>query len=116
MPYYNPDKFLVLEIFLEGNKYYKVFATWAGSYLQGASWKLSSAIKEIKEDEEFPNCIIAHNLSGSTYNLIKGSYGIAGGFNAPILSNFIQGNVGVVRELSEQEAMNLVGSTLYFEE
>ena len=46
----------------EGEEYYKVFASWSGDYLNGPSWKLSSAIKEIKEDELYPGYIICYNL------------------------------------------------------
>jgi hypothetical protein len=51
---YNPDKWMVVKI--TGNDsppVYKVFACWAGGYLDGDSWKLNSGITTVKENTDY---------------------------------------------------------------
>jgi len=65
---YNPDKWEVIQI----GDHRKVLAGWSGGYLDGDSWKLSSAIKETEETEDM---YIFNNHSGSTYKCHKKARG-----------------------------------------
>lgn len=63
-----PDKWMIIRF----NEDYKVFATWAGGYTTGDSWKLNSGIVRIEEEDDF---YIFHGYSGSFYYCNKNSYG-----------------------------------------
>ena len=68
---YTPDSWVIVKIQYE--KYetiYKVLAGWSGSYLYGASWKLSSGIVTFEDKGEHYESL---QDSGSTYILYKSS-------------------------------------------
>lgn len=71
---YTPDRWLVLKITGE-NPHYKIFASWAGSYLQGDSWRLNSGVIKAVEYKEF---FLVYGHSGSAYRCYKRAYGITG--------------------------------------
>jgi hypothetical protein len=82
----------------KGEPFRKVFATWAGGYLTGDSWRLNSGIEETKETADYVEFIGA---SGSSYKCHKDSYGVAGGSNYYVLSNLeekFKGAFNVVKE------------------
>ena len=69
MSTYTPDSWVIVKIQYE--KYetpYKVLAGWSGSYLYGASWKLSSGIVTFEDKGEHYESL---QDSGSTYILYK---------------------------------------------
>ena len=71
MSTYTPDSWVIVRIQYE--KYgttYKVLAGWSGSYLYGASWKLSSGIVTFEDKGEHYESL---QDSGSTYILYKSS-------------------------------------------
>ena len=71
MSTYTPDSWVIVKIQYE--KYetiYKVLAGWSGSYLYGASWKLSSGIVTFEDKGEYYESL---QDSGSTYMLYKSS-------------------------------------------
>ena len=71
MSTYTPDSWVIVKIQYE--KYetiYKVLAGWSGSYLYGASWKLSSGIVTFEDKGEHYESL---QDSGSTYVLYKSS-------------------------------------------
>ena len=71
MSTYTPDSWVIVKIQYE--KYetiYKVLAGWSGSYLYGASWKLSSGIVTFEDKGEYYESL---QDSGSTYVLYKSS-------------------------------------------
>ena len=71
MSTYTPDSWVIVRIQYE--KYgtiYKVLAGWAGSYLYGTSWKLSSGIVTFDDKGEYYESL---QDSGSTYILHKSS-------------------------------------------
>ena len=73
---YAPDSWVVVKI--QSEKYgtiYKVLAGWAGSYLYGASWKLSSGIVTFEDKGEHYESL---QDSGSTYMLYKSSERMSG--------------------------------------
>ena len=86
MSEYNPDKWMVVKI--TGNEsppVYKVFACWAGGYLDGDSWKLNSGITTVKENTDY---YFFDGSSGSCYACRKGMYG-ATVYGYGILKNLI---------------------------
>lgn len=71
MSTYTPDSWVIVRIQYE--KYgtiHKVLAGWAGSYLYGTSWKLSSGIVTFEDKGEHYESL---QDSGSTYVLYKSS-------------------------------------------
>lgn len=77
MTLYNPDRWIVIEVKENNNEepIRKVFAGWLDGYLGSDSWKLSSGIIKIKEDEKAFEFI---NVSGSVYRCHKNAYGMTG--------------------------------------
>ena len=71
MSTYTPDSWVIVKI--QSEKYgtiHKVLAGWSGSYLYGASWKLSSGIVTFEDKGEHYESL---QDSGSTYVLYKSS-------------------------------------------
>lgn len=71
MSTYTPDSWVIVKI--KHEKYgtiHKVLAGWAGSYLYGASWKLSSGIVTFEDKGLYYESL---QDSGSTYTLYKSS-------------------------------------------
>ena len=83
-----PDKWVVVKI---DNKldtpFYKVFATWAGGYLDGDRWKLNSGIKSVESDDDY-YYFIGH--SGSCYKCHKKGYGTATSYGEGVLMDMIK--------------------------
>lgn len=77
-----PDNWVVLKI-PDG---FKVFATWAGGYLDGDSWKINSGIKEVEEDEDYYYFI---GFSGSCYKCHKKGYGVATSYGQSLLDKIL---------------------------
>lgn len=65
MSSYTPDNWVIVKVLTPSNEtIYKVLASWSGSYAYGGSWKLSSAIVAVlEEDEQY----VLPQESGSTY-------------------------------------------------
>lgn len=98
---YYPDGWALIKMVDPSYKaYYKILASWSGGYLDGDSWKMSSEITSIKEDDENYYTI---GSSGSVYALRKNgrmpntyAYGVfqnvqeqAAKLNPPILIELI---------------------------
>lgn len=76
MSTYRPDKWMLVKITnQEGKFHHRVFATWAGGYTTGDSWKLNSGITKITESGDFYEF---EGSSGSTYVCRKSMYGSTG--------------------------------------
>lgn len=76
MSTYTPDSWVIVKI--QSKTYgtlYKVLAGWSGSYLYGASWKLSSGIVTFEDKGEHYESL---QDSGSTYILYKSSERMSG--------------------------------------
>lgn len=69
---YTPDYWIILRI-TGSDPHYKLFATWASSYLQGAHWRQNSGITKVIETDTH---YLVHGYSGSVYRCRKDSYGI----------------------------------------
>ena len=73
---YTPDSWVIVKIQSEKDgTIYKVLAGWSGSYLYGASWKLSSGIVTFEDKGEYYESL---QDSGSTYILYKSSERMSG--------------------------------------
>jgi len=82
-----PERWVIVKL---PNNYYKVFATWAGGYLDGDRWQLNSGISKVEQDENFYYFI---GFSGSCYKCHKKAYGIATSYGLDVLNKRIeQGN------------------------
>jgi hypothetical protein len=79
---YTPDRWAVVKITnKEGKTHYRVFGTWYGGYLDGASWRLNSGINKVDDNEKY---YLFHGNSGSEYACNKKSYGTSG-YSAAVL-------------------------------
>jgi hypothetical protein len=83
-----PDRWLVIKITPHDKSpvVYKIFATWSGSYLGSASWKLNSGIVSVVLENDI---YIFTGHSKSQYFCHKNNYGITGYGNG-ILSSMIE--------------------------
>ena len=61
---------------------HKVFASWAGGYLDDDSWKMNSGIDRIMEDDK---SVDFYGYSGD-----KGSYGVSTSYAQKVLDNIIK--------------------------
>lgn len=83
---YTPDKWVIFKVTTsEEECFMKVFATWAGGYLSGDSWRVNSGIEKVTSDREY---YYLHGSSGSIYKCRKQGYGVCGGSNYPVVNNF----------------------------
>ena len=78
-----PDRWVIIE----SDNVYKVFATWAGGYLYGDSWKANSGITKVTQDE---NYYYFYGYSGSIYKCNKKSYGFASSYGESVLAGFVE--------------------------
>lgn len=67
-----PDRWLLVEC----GDLHRVFATWAGGYLDGDSWRLNSGIDTVEVDED--GNFLFHGYNGSIYKCHKDRYGTTG--------------------------------------
>ena len=103
---YTPDSWVIVKI--QSEKYetiYKVLAGWSGSYLYGASWKLSSGIVTFEDKGEHYESL---QDSGSTYVLYKSSERMS----AIVASTFasfkeqLKGNDGTIEVIDSGDYVN----------
>lgn len=71
---YNPDDWVIVKI-ISDDPHYRVLCSWAGGYLDGDEWKLSSGIQSIEETDTH---YIMPQHSGSVYELHKNSERMSG--------------------------------------
>ncbi len=106
MSTYTPDSWVIVKIQYE--KYetiYKVLAGWSGSYLYGASWKLSSGIVTFEDKGEHYESL---QDSGSTYVLYKSSERMSA-IMASTFASFaeqLKGNDGAIKVIDSGDYMN----------
>jgi len=82
MDEYTPDLWVIVDT----GKCKKVFASWHGGYVSGASWKFSSGTKEIIDNGTHWTL---PQESGSVYNLVKDSEG-TGGWTSGVLGRILE--------------------------
>lgn len=107
---YNPDVFVILKVFYQGDIMYRTLGGWYGGYLDGDSWRLSSPIVSVNMGAEYtdsiPNLQI-YNESGSVYNLGASIYKLStttfGVLNSLMESTAKQTNISVIMFESFEE-------------
>lgn len=83
-----PDRWVVVKIDNSlDTPFYKVFATWAGGYLDGDRWKLNSGITSVESDDDYYYFI---GYSGSCYKCHKKGYGTASSYGEGVLMHMIE--------------------------
>lgn len=98
---YNPDSWKILSLKNKesGEVHYRILCSWAGSYMHGSSWKLSSGIASVeKQDGHY----IMPQHSGSVYLLHEG-YERLSGITAGVLNTLQTENDLVEVEVLELE-------------
>ena len=99
---YRPDRWVVLKIDYahpENDPIFRVFASWAGGYADGDSWRLNSGIVNIEEDDDY---YFFHGHSESCYQCRKGNYGVIATSNKSVLERLKHSNKEVtVKTLPE---------------
>jgi len=104
MSEYNPDKFTLLEINLDGEQpFYKVFGTWASSYLYGDSWCMNSGIERAVINPERISFI---GSSGSTYTCNIASEGITGASGRGTLHGILDRYKDQIKIVTLQECID----------
>jgi hypothetical protein len=106
MSTYTPDSWVIVKIQSEKHgTIHKVLAGWAGSYLYGASWKLSSGIVTFEDKGNYYESL---QDSGSTYILYKSSERMS----AIMASTFasieeqLKGNGGTIEVIDSGDYVN----------
>jgi len=66
---YTPDYWTVVKITTPQNEvFYKVFATWCGSYTMNETWRMNSGITNVETEGDY---IKFYGNSGSVYKLVN---------------------------------------------
>ena len=106
MSSYTPDTWVILLFdYPDYGKIHKVFAGWSGSYLYGASWKLSSGIVTFEDKGEHYESL---QDSGSTYILYKSSERMSA-IMASTFASFeeqLKGNDGTIEVIDSGDYVN----------
>ncbi len=68
MSVYTPDCWAIIKVTHKELSHYRVLCSWAGSYIYGSSWKISSGIETFKDNGDY---WFSDQTSGSTYKLYK---------------------------------------------
>lgn len=68
-----PDKWVIVEVLSDNERYFKVLATWYGGFANGDSWKLSSNIQNQVFEDDYWNF---YTESGNHYKCHKDTYGM----------------------------------------
>lgn len=94
MNLYTPDRWVIVKVSPAepADEHYRVFATMAGGYLTGNSWKLNSGITSVTETNK---SYMFHGSSGSVYMCNKQSYGLSG-YGASVLDGLIISSDGMI--------------------
>ena len=73
---YTPDTWMLIQLESpESGKITKILSGWYGGYLNGDSWRLSSGVTKIEDQD---NHYLIHNESGSIYTCYKSNEGLSG--------------------------------------
>lgn len=71
---YSPDNWILLKIENDGKTFFKILGGWRGGYLHGDSWRMSSVVESVEEDDRN---YIFNNYSGSKYVCNKQREGLS---------------------------------------
>ena len=103
---YTPDSWVIVKIESEQHgTIHRVLAGWAGSYLYGASWKISSGIVTFEDKGEHYESL---QDSGSTYILYKSSERMSGIMVSTFASfkEQLKGNDGTIEVIDSGDYVN----------
>ena len=100
MSSYVPDKWVVL--YHPEHDVHTILAGWSGGYLDGDSWRRSTALKYVVEHDEYYE---VHNESGSVYECNKNAYGTTG-----LTAQILGATEGRLQALERETAVQLVES------
>lgn len=95
---YNPDFWCVIKI-NSHSPHYRVFASYAGGYTQGTSWRMNSGITDVEEDGDY---YLFYGSSGSVYKCHKRAYGCHYGSQGQLDYYMNQPEVAVVDLLPQE--------------
>ena len=100
---YSPDFWCILKI--EGDDpHYRVFGSWASSYLYGSSWRMNSGIIRIEENKE-DNTYLFYGSSGSCYQCGKNGYGCHYGSHSDLNQYLTDDRISLMEE--DNDWMNM---------
>lgn len=91
-----PQRWVIVGFKKGEQTYHKVFASWAGGYLDGDSWRMNSGIARVEEDDRH---FYFYGFSGSCYKCHKDGYGIATAYSQSVL----EGSTEKAKELGGVE-------------
>jgi hypothetical protein len=84
MRLYYPDVWKIIKIEKDGETVYKVLAEFKGGYLDGDSWRMSSGVLRVEENDRAFEVV---NHSGSVYVCVKGKESF-GSLTSGIFENY----------------------------
>ena len=86
------EKWMILEVEMDGKTYHKVFATW-DTFLPSHCWRVNSGIKKVNQDESY---YYFSGYSGSCYRCHKSDYGVADAYCLGVLNAMLEGSLECV--------------------
>lgn len=101
---YTPDRWIIVKVNHSIYPHYRVFGSWGGSYLYGASWRMNSGIVRHEEDESVYRF---YGATGSCYTCHKGSYGVTA-YGAGVLQQLNETNGNAFRCFHEQPDLDAI--------
>jgi len=84
-----PERYVLIKIHNSDRTkiVYRVFASWAGGYLNGDSWRMNSGVVKVEISEDHYTFV---GYSGSKYVCKKNSVGFATSYTNSILDGMIK--------------------------
>jgi hypothetical protein len=112
---YTPDLWTIIEINngMDGKIHHRVLASWYGGFAGADSWKLSSGIDDVFDDDSF---FTLPQVSGTIYNCRKSGYGmssLAGSIYISLQEKLAAQKTGWIKALSEKEALSYLKAMEY---
>lgn len=92
-----PDNWVILKL---PDNLYKVYATWAGGYLDGDAWKMNSGIVKVEQDDDN---YYFFGYSGSCYKCNKKTYGVIGSLGHNTLDRILKLGEGKAELMEDSE-------------
>ena len=74
MTTYRPDKWVIVEVTTPEGSFKKILSSWRGGFADGDSWRLSSNIENITEEQQY---FEFETVTGSIYNCFKDNIGMS---------------------------------------
>lgn len=99
MTTYSPNFWSIIKINSDIDPHYRVFGSWSGSYLDGASWRMNSGIVQVEQDED-PNILNFIGSSKSIYKCHKKCYGFHH-YGRSVFENYQANKPGIMEVMPE---------------